>query len=91
MSHQDRGSRRRTYDFEDLRKVVGWLLLPSLFAGIRFRKGSRFKPITLAAAALFWAWSDELTLQERFFAARKIIRKVFPRQPGNCPRATRPL
>jgi hypothetical protein len=85
MLHQDQGSRtstsKKAFNSQDLREVIGWLLLPSLFAGIRFRKDSRFKPITLAAAALCWAWSDELTLQQRFFAAGKIIRSVFPGQP----------
>src|SRR5690606_32365365 len=34
----------------------------------------------LAAAALLWAWSDELTLGERFITARKIARQLYQPQ-----------
>jgi hypothetical protein len=35
----------------------------------------------LAAAALFWATSDHTTLTGRFHHARKVIKKIFRRQP----------
>ncbi len=78
MSHQDRKSQRQVVvNHQVLREVVNWLLPPIVFAGMRTRKGSRWKPRMLAAAALFWATSDRPTLAERFDHARKVIRKVF--------------
>jgi hypothetical protein len=41
--------------------------------GIAFRPECTWTPVTLAFAALLWAWSDEKTLIERFTTARKII------------------
>lgn len=85
MSHQDRRSRRQiVVNHRVLREVIDWLLPSALFAGMHVRKGSRWKPRMLAAAALFWATSDRPTLGERFQHSRKIIRKIFHRQtaPG---------
>lgn len=82
MSHQDRKSNPRTLvNYESLREVVGWLLEPALFAGMHVRRGSQWKPRMLAAAAVFWAISDHATLTDRFEHARKVIRRIFRRQP----------
>lgn len=86
MSHQDRKSNGRTVvNHESLREVMGWLLRPALFVGMRVRVGSRWKPRMLAAAALLWATSDRQSLTERFEHARKIIKRVFrgQREPGS--------
>jgi len=79
MSHQDKKSQRQVViNHQVLRDVVNWLLPPTVFVGMRTRKGSRWKPRMLAAAAaLFWATSDRPTLAARFDHARKVIRKVF--------------
>ena len=82
MSHQDRKSQQQiVVNHESLREVVGWLLRPALFVGMRVRQGSQWKPRMLAAAALFWATSDRTTLGERFEHARKIIKRIFRGQP----------
>ena len=83
MSHQDRKSRRQlVVNHQVLGEVIAWLLPPALFAGMHVRKGSKWKPRMLAAAALFWASSDRSTLGDRFHDARKIIKKVFHWQPA---------
>jgi hypothetical protein len=50
-----------------------WLFANIDWKPITFRDACLWTPKTLAAAALLWAWSDELTLGERFHTARKII------------------
>ncbi len=83
MSHQDRKSPHQiVVNHQVLREVIAWLFPPASFAGMHVRQGSKWKPRMLAAAALFWATSDRSTLGERFDHARKIIRKIFHRQPA---------
>jgi len=73
MSHQDKGSQQIRYNAEFLQQALGWLLKGGNWSSIRFREDCTWLPRQLVAAALVWAWSDELTLGERFFAARRII------------------
>ena len=83
MSHQDKKSPQQiVINHQVLREVIVWLFPPASFAGMHVRRGSKWKPRLLAAAALFWAMSDRPTLGERFDHARKIIRKIFSRQPA---------
>ena len=57
---------------QDLRAVLDWLTADADFAAVRFRGACTWSPCGLACAALLWAWSDGLTLLDRFAAARKI-------------------
>ncbi len=83
MSQQDRKSPQQiVVNHRVLREVIAWLFPQASFAGMHVRQGSKWKPRMLAAAALFWATSDRPTLGERFDHARKIIRKIFHRQPA---------
>ena len=83
MSHQDRKSPQQiVVNHQVLGEVIGWLLPPALFVGMKVRQGSKWKTRMLAAAALFWASSDQFTLGDRFHDARKIIKKVFHWQPA---------
>ena len=83
MSHQDRKSPQQiVVNHESLQEVVSWLLKPALFAGMHVRAGSTWKPRMLAAMALFWAISDLTTLGDRFEHTRKIIKRIFRRQPA---------
>jgi hypothetical protein len=50
------------------------------FSRIRFREDCTWLPLQLAATALVWAWSDELTLGERFFTARRIADHLYQPQ-----------
>ncbi len=82
MSHQDRKSSQQiVVNHQVLREVIAWIFPPALFTGMHVRQGSTWKPRMLATAALLWATSDRPTLGERFDHARKIIKKIFRRQP----------
>jgi len=82
MSHQDRKSPQRiVVNHQVLREMIAWLLPAAMFADMHVRKGSKWEPRMLATAALLWAVSDHATLGDRFDHARKIIKKIFRRQP----------
>jgi DDE family transposase len=78
MSHQDQDGRVR-YNAAFLQMALQWLIGKSL-AGISFREDCTWLPVQLASAALLWVWSDELTLGERFVAARKITALLYQPQ-----------
>jgi len=65
----------------DLRRAVRWLLAGVSLGGIVFRTDCTWTPRNLVSMGLLWAWSDELTLWERFATARKIIRGGLSGQP----------
>lgn len=56
-----------------LQQCLRWLLGGVDGSTIVFREDCRWTPKSLAAGALLWAWSDELTLGERFRSVRKIM------------------
>ena len=78
MSHQDQGGRVR-FNAACLRLTLRWLL-GDVLVGVQFRKDCTWSSVQLAAAALLWAWSDELTLVERFHTARTIAAVIFAPQ-----------
>jgi hypothetical protein len=57
-----------------------WLLAGVSLSGIVFRSDCTWTPHHLVSMGLLWAWSDELTLGERFATARKIIRSWLGKQ-----------
>ncbi len=73
MSHRD--SRVRL-NVVCLQQCLRWLFAGIDWASITFRKDCRGTPKTLAAGAMLWAWSDELTLGERFRTIRKIASRL---------------
>src|SRR5690349_3612903 len=73
MSHQDNGSDSLRYNAEFQGQALQWLLSAGDWSNLKFREDCTWQPRQLVAAALVWAWSDELTLHERFFTARRII------------------
>lgn len=73
MSHQDQDAKSVRRNSGDLLQVVQWLFRKVDWSQIRFREDCSWTPRWLAAAALFWAWSDESTLNERFFCAQRLI------------------
>jgi len=77
MSHRDSHVRLNAVC---LRQCFRWLLAGVRWSTITFRKDCSWTPKTLASAALLWAWSDELTLGERFFSVRKITMHVTSQQ-----------
>lgn len=88
MSHQDQvrvqdGCQDRCQvrlNAEYLKRALQWLLGQVDWRGIGLREDCRWTPLHLAAAALLWAWSDEATLGERFFAARRLANHLYQPQ-----------
>lgn len=85
MSHQDKGRHSAwVANHQALRQALEWLLRGAVLSELRFRRDATWSPLGLMATALLWAWSDEKTLKERFFTARKIAQRAWgwPRQPA---------
>jgi len=80
MSHQDKDRRQVRYNAEYLKQSLHWLLYHVNWSGIQFREDCSWTPLHLAATALLWAWSDEPTLGERFFAARRLAEHLYQPQ-----------
>src|SRR2546425_1015946 len=80
MSHQDKDRRQVRYNAVCLKQALRWLLCPVDWRGIQFRSDCTWVPLQLAATAILWAWSDEPTLGERFFAARRIAAHLYQPQ-----------
>ena len=74
MSHQDTDRlNASTPRYQDLARVLNALLEPPWCQALAFRSDCTWTPLALAAAALLWAWSDELTLVHRFVQARQLV------------------
>ena len=71
-----------------LEQALQWILARVDWKSVGFRDDCSWTPRVLAAAALLWAWSDEDTLGERFFAARRLVAHRHPQEPGERPLAT---
>lgn len=81
MSHQDQGRNRVVkFQADQLKQSLGRLLDEGDWGSLRFRDDCTWRPQQLAATALLWAWSDELTLGDRFFAARRLAQFLFAPQ-----------
>lgn len=81
MSHQDFRVTSERWNAEYLRVALQWLFVGVGWSVIGFRADCTWTPQLLSSTALLWAWSDELTLVERFHTARKIALFLFP-QPN---------
>jgi hypothetical protein len=57
---------------------------PAELSDVAFREDCTWTPKGLIFAALLWTWSDEKTLTERFFLARKVVAAlgILPRLPA---------
>jgi len=77
MSDQHHGSSLATrFHFQALKTAISWLWQDMDFHEIRLRDDCTWSAKALATAALLWAWSDELTLGDRFVKGRQIACKV---------------
>ena len=79
MSHQDKKVADRL-QADYLKLALQWLLTSVTWSQVALRSDCSWTPTLLASSALLWAWSDELTLGERFRTARSIIVFLFPGQ-----------
>jgi Transposase DDE domain len=81
MSHQDKDCSGIRTNAGCLKQALRWLLLYHVdWRGIEFRDDCTWTPLQLVATAILWAWSDEPTLGERFFAARRIAEHLYQPQ-----------
>ena len=71
-----------------LGQALQWILARGDWKSVGFRDDCSWTPRVLSAAALLWAWSDEGTLGERFFAARRLVAHRHPQESGERPLAT---
>ena len=77
MSHQDSKVR---FNAVCLKQALQWLLAGVSWSTVKFRDDCSWTPQLLSWTALLWAWSDELTLHERFSSTRRTVQFLFPRQ-----------
>ena len=80
MSHRDSVPACPRLNGDLLKVAVRWLTHGICWTSIRWRLDCTWSVQLLVAAGLFWAWSDEATLGERFTTARKIAMFLFPPQ-----------
>jgi hypothetical protein len=79
MSHQDKRV-AGVFNADYLKVALRWLLAGLCWSGVGFRPECSWTPALLSSTALLWAWSDELTLADRFRTARRIVIFLFPGQ-----------
>jgi hypothetical protein len=80
MSHQDLNVVASRLQGECLKVALQSLLSGVNWSQIKFRQDCSWTPKLLAATALLWVWSDELTLVERFSVVRSIVIFLFALQ-----------
>jgi hypothetical protein len=85
MSHQDTDRHTASAPHHQaLKQTLDWLLKPAQLSKLAFRQECTWTPKGLIFAAMLWAWSDEKTLTERFFLARKVVlaMAILPHRPA---------
>ena len=74
MSHQDRdGHTASAPHHQALKQALDRLLDSARLSDVAFRGDCSWTPKGLIFTAILWAWSDEKTLTERFFLARRVV------------------
>jgi Transposase DDE domain len=74
MSHQDTdGHTVSAAHHQALKQALDWLWNSAPLSNVKFRDECTWTPKGLIFTAILWAWSDEKTLTDRFFLARKVI------------------
>ena len=78
MSHQDKDGRNQfRFHHQALSDAIQWIWKGVDFDSLPLRDDCTWSARALATAALLWAWSDELTLADRFVKARQMVCKLF--------------
>jgi Transposase DDE domain len=74
MSHQDTDVLSVSKPHHQaLKQALDWLLNSTTLSGLAFRSDCTWTPKSFVFVAILWAWSDEKTLTDRFFHARKVV------------------
>lgn len=82
MSHRDRDGLIASGGYvQELSAAVHWLLSGVEWKGIALRRDCGWAVRGLVTAALFWAWSSEAALMERFDRARQVARRLCGKGP----------
>jgi hypothetical protein len=81
-SKKDNGKRRRNYPAPktngyDLRRAIDWIVIGSIFAGIRLHGNVKWKPVALVCLAVFWVWSPQPGLVEAAKDAVDTVAKLY--------------
>ena len=73
MSHQDTdGLTVSTPHHQDLKRALDWIWSLAQLSSLKFRIDCTWTPKAFCFVTMLWAWSDEKTLTDRFFHARKV-------------------
>src|SRR5664279_5916815 len=79
MSHQDTDCHTASVPHHQaLKQALDWLLHSVPLSDVNFRDECTWTPKNLIITAVLWAWSDERSLTERFFLARKVTMAMAP-------------
>jgi hypothetical protein len=79
MSHQDTDCHTASLPHHQaLKQALDWLLQSVPLSDLHFRSECTWTPKNLIITAVLWAWSDERSLTERFFLARKVTMAMAP-------------
>jgi hypothetical protein len=74
MSHQDTEVLTVSEPHHQaLKQALDWLLGSESLSGLAFRSDCTWTPKSFVFVAMLWSWSDEKTLTNRFFHARKVV------------------
>lgn len=74
MSHQDTdGNTASSPHHQALKQALDWLVKSAGLSDLVFREECTWTSKGLIFTAILWAWSDEKTLTDRFFLARKVV------------------
>ena len=85
MSHQDTNRHTGSVPHHQaLKQALDWLLASVQLSNVKFRGECTWTPKSLIVTAILWAWSDERSLTERFFLARKLTMamSLLPKVPA---------
>lgn len=77
MPHQGPGG---SADRPAVFAALEWLVKPTTFGRLSFRKECRWTPASLVQATLVWAWSEEASLVDRFSTAQEVIAQATDEQ-----------
>lgn len=81
-SKKDKRKRRRNSlppktNGHDLRRAIDWVVIGSIFAGVRVHGNVKWKPVALVCLAIFWVWSSKPGLVEAAEDAIDTVAKLY--------------